>query len=118
MSVFFLLHAIFLTSQPPTLYRFQSLHQSNKAAIAEADEISMEPKVDFENAGAVIPIEGVAAIHDVFAGTKKALMIMPAIWLSLFLVTLVKYPGTPGSFYCAWLMLSQTGWNNHRYGNP
>jgi hypothetical protein len=59
---------------------------------------SAPTEVDVESAGAVATIEKVES-EDEFPSLKRVLLIMPAIYLSMFLVALVRFPQTPYSFH-------------------
>jgi hypothetical protein len=61
------------------------------AASTEDRQDSAPAEADIENAGAMAPIEKVETEDD-FPSFKRVLLIMPAIYLSMFLVALVRSP--------------------------
>lgn len=64
------------------------------AATTEERRGSAPTEVDIENAGAAPTIEKVET-EDEFPSFKRILLIMPAIYLSMFLVALVRFPQIP-----------------------
>jgi hypothetical protein len=60
-------------------------------AITEERRGSAPTEADLENAGAVAAIEKVETENE-FPSFKRVLLIMPAIYLSMFLVALVSLP--------------------------
>ena len=66
------------------------------AATTEERRGSVPTEIDVENAGAVATIEKIES-EDEFPSFKRILLIMPALYLSMFLVALVTVPQTPDS---------------------
>ncbi len=57
----------------------------------------MNTEDDIEIAGTIAPIEKINS-KDEFTSFKRVLLIMPAMYLSMFLVALVRFPQVPDSF--------------------
>ena len=68
------------------------------AVTTEERRGSVPTEIDVENAGAMATIEKIES-EDEFPSLKRILLIMPALYLSMFLVALVRLPQTPDPFH-------------------
>jgi hypothetical protein len=63
----------------------------------ELRDSAMHTEDDIEVAGRMDTIEKIKS-EDEFPSFKRVLLIMPAMYLSMFLVALVRFPQVPDSF--------------------